>query len=61
MEVLENGDPNKPKKVSIYIAVKQENPGLPSKEYLDHILRGARHFCLPPDYIQRLQRWETND
>ena len=61
MEVLENGDPNKLKKVSIYIAVKQENPGLPSKEYLDHILRGARHFGLPPDYIQRLERWETND
>ena len=61
IEVFENGDLSKPKKVSIYIAVKRENPGLPNKQYLDHILRGARHFGLPTDYIQRLELWDTKD
>ena len=61
IEVFENCDLSKPKKVSIYIAVKEENPGLPNKQYLDHILRGARHFGLPTDYIQRLELWDTKD
>ena len=61
IEVFENGDLSKPKKVSIYIAEKGENPGLPNKQYLDHILRGARHFGLPTDYIQRLELWDTKD
>lgn len=61
IEVFENGDLSKPKKVSIYIAVKQKNPGLPNKQYLDYILRGARHFGLPTDYIQRLELWDTKD
>ena len=60
MEVFEKGDPNKPRKVWIYVAVKEENPGLPSKEYLGHILRGAKHFDLPLDYIQKLEQFETN-
>ena len=61
IEVFENGDLSKPKKVSIYIAVKQKNPGLPNKQYLDYILRGARNFGLPTDYIQRLELWDTKD
>ena len=61
IEVFENGDLSKPKKVSIYIAEKEENPGLPNKQYLDHILRGARHFGLPIGYIQRLELWATKD
>ncbi len=61
IEVFENGNLNKLKKVSIYIAVKQKNPGLPNKQYLNHILRGARHFGLPTDYIQKLELWDTKD
>ena len=61
IEVFENGDLSKPKKVSIYIAVKQENPGLPNKKYLGHIIRGAIHFDLPTDYIQKLKLWNTKD
>ena len=61
IEVFENGDLSKPKKVSIYIAVKQENPGLPNKKYLGHIIKGAIHFGLPTDYIQKLKLWDTKD
>lgn len=56
IEVFENCDSGRPKKVSIYIANKQINPGHPSKEYLDHILKGARHFDLPESYIEMLNR-----
>jgi len=56
IEVFENCDPGRPRKVSIYIANKQTNPGHPSKEYLDHILKGARHFDLPGSYIEMLDR-----
>ena len=56
IEVFENGDPDRPKEVSIYIANKQTNPGYPSREYQDHILKGARHFNLPESYIEMLEQ-----
>tara|TARA_B100000315_G_scaffold256349_1_gene302055 strand:- start:1921 stop:2394 length:474 start_codon:yes stop_codon:yes gene_type:complete len=61
IEVFEKGNSNKPKKVSIYIANREPDPGLPSQEYLDYILRGARDRCsdFPPSYIEMLEQVET--
>ena len=56
IEVFENCDLDKPKKVSIYIANQEPNPGYPSREYQDHILKGARHFNLPESYIEMLEQ-----
>ena len=61
IEVFEKGNSNKPKKVSIYMANREPDPGLPSQEYLDYILRGARDRCsdFPPSYIEILEQVET--
>lgn len=32
----------------------------PSREYLDHLLRGARHWGLPKNYIAELERTEIS-
>ena len=37
-----------------YIARPSPDPGLPSAEYLAHILAGARHHGFPDDYVARL-------
>jgi hypothetical protein len=31
----------------------------PSRQYLDHLLRGARHWSIPADYIAHLDRIEV--
>jgi hypothetical protein len=39
-----------------YEALPHDDPGLPSREYIDLIVNGARHHALPPDYIRWLTR-----
>lgn len=46
--------------VEIYIAAsnKEENSSLlPSKEYLGTIIKGAKHWRLPKEYISLLENW----
>jgi AIG2 family protein len=40
-------------RVWIYIA-RPANPSPPSRRYLDAVLKGARHFRLPEEYITKL-------
>lgn len=47
------GEGDRVRQALLYIAC-DAHPGLPSKDYLDIIVRGARHFNLPPDYIAAL-------
>jgi gamma-glutamylcyclotransferase (GGCT)/AIG2-like uncharacterized protein YtfP len=55
-----NGDPQRAVAAEVYFAVPQENPGLPSQDYRDQILRGAREWGLPQDYIEQdLETIET--
>ena len=55
-----NGDPQRAVAAEVYFAVPQENPGLPSRDYRDQILRGAREWGLPQDYIEQdLETIET--
>jgi hypothetical protein len=39
-----------------YEALPHDDPGLPSREYIDVIVNGARHHALPSDYIRWLKR-----
>lgn len=59
-EVWLEGDPGNPRSVEVYFAVPQENPGLPSREYVDRIVKGARFWKLPQEYISEfLEKIET--
>jgi len=46
--------------VQTYIAVPQPNPPLPSQDYMQLIIRGARFWNLPREYITSLERQETS-
>lgn len=39
-----------------YFAERQHNPPPPNQEYKDLIVSGARHWHLPDDYIEQLER-----
>jgi len=55
-----DGDEERSVKAEVYFAVPTENPGLPSRDYRDQILRGAREWGLPQDYIEQdLETIET--
>ncbi len=41
--------------VSTYLANREDDPPLPSAEYLDVIVRGAQQWQLPASYIKALQ------
>jgi gamma-glutamylcyclotransferase len=45
-----------PRRVSIYLAVTQENPPLPNAEYKDLIAAGAKFWRLPPTYVEELEQ-----
>ena len=49
-----DGEEQRPVQAEVYFAVPEENPGLPSRDYRDQILRGARDWRLPPEYIARV-------
>ena len=42
--------------VSLYFAEKQKSPPLPSAAYKQLIVEGARHWHLPQEYIEGLER-----
>jgi len=42
-----------------YFVKIKEDEGRPSKRYLSTILKGARHYCLPADYLNFLGTIET--
>lgn len=42
-----------------YFADQQPDPPLPSQDYVDHIIRGARYWELPADYIAGLTKIPT--
>jgi hypothetical protein len=49
-------DPEQPFGVSMYYAVKEDNPPLPNAEYKSLIVSGARFWQLPTAYIQELEQ-----
>lgn len=50
--VFLNGNEQSPLSVAIYIANKEKNPPLPNQEYKDLLIKGARFWRLPEDYIK---------
>jgi gamma-glutamylcyclotransferase len=56
VRVFAENDERQPLRVSIYFAVKQQNPPLPSAAYLRQIIDGAKFWKLPPRYIESLQQ-----
>jgi gamma-glutamylcyclotransferase (GGCT)/AIG2-like uncharacterized protein YtfP len=42
-----------------YVAVPAPDPGLPSADYLRHLIAGALHHGLPADYVARLREIPT--
>lgn len=57
VELTRPADGSVPRRVraSIYLA-RPANPTPPSRRYLDAILKGARHWGLPDEYIAKLVR-----
>lgn len=59
--VLIDGQRSKPLSAAVYIAIPEETPPRPNKEYKLQILEGARRWGLPQEYIQNvLERIETD-
>jgi gamma-glutamylcyclotransferase (GGCT)/AIG2-like uncharacterized protein YtfP len=56
VRVMAENDERQPMTVSIYLAVKQQAPPLPSEAYLRQIIDGAKFWKLLPRYIEELQR-----
>jgi len=59
--VLAGGDQERPLAAWVYFAEPQQNPPLPSPEYRQLILSGARHWHLPADYVRGLEAIEVRD
>lgn len=57
--VIEEGDPERPSKVWTYFANPLPDPPPPSDEYMQTIIRGARHWGLPKGYVQKLEGIDT--
>ena len=57
--VWREGDAKHPLLVSLYRGHPQPDPPLPSCDYKELIVEGARHWQLPPDYIQELESIQT--
>ncbi len=53
--VYSDGKEN-PVLVSLYFAEKQKNPPLPSADYKQLIVEGAKHWHLPQEYIEGLEQ-----
>ena len=50
--VFADGDEQSPLAVTVYFAIPEESPPLPSQDYKEQILRGARFWNLPEAYIK---------
>ncbi|MEJ5297934.1 MAG: gamma-glutamylcyclotransferase family protein [Armatimonadota bacterium] len=58
-QVFLDGDPAAPMEVWTYFAVPQPGKHLPSSDYLQQIIAGARFWGLPEAYIQHLEQIQT--
>lgn len=54
--VFKDGNPREPLTVWTYFAAKEPNPPLPSSKYKEQIIRGARFWHLPEEYIRELEQ-----
>ncbi len=45
---------------AVYFANRQANPPLPSSDYKNLLVSGARYWELPPEYIRELEEVETS-
>ena len=58
--VFLDGEDERPVTVETYFAERQPHPPMPNQAYKDLILKGARHWHLPADYISELQAIEIS-
>ena len=58
-EVLRDNDPEQTERAHVYFAVPEDEPPLPSMQYLGYIVEGAIQWGLPEDYIAKLEAIET--
>lgn len=56
--VIPGGTALRPLSVEVYVANIEKKPPPPSKAYLNHMLRGARHWGLPTPYIEAIEKIE---
>ena len=61
VEVIEDGQTDQERRVQAYFAIRQNDPPLPSSEYLGYLVNGARHWALPGRYIAMLEGTRTAD
>lgn len=54
-----DGDEARPLAASTYFATRDPNPPLPSQDYKDLIVSGARHWGLPDEYVSQLEQIEV--
>ena len=60
-QALRCGDKESPLTVFTYVAIAQiGGPFLPTQSYMNHILNGAEHWHLPPEYIAILKQTEIS-
>jgi gamma-glutamylcyclotransferase len=57
--VWQEGDAKRPLLAALYRGNPQLDPPLPSDDYKELIVAGARHWQLPADYIQELESIRT--
>jgi gamma-glutamylcyclotransferase len=57
--VWREGDAKRPLLVALYRGHPQLDPPLPSCDYKELIVEGAKHWELPADYIQELESIQT--
>jgi hypothetical protein len=59
-KVYKDGVKAKPMLVSVYLANQEANPPHPNAEYKSLIVRGAKHWHLPEEYIAELERIQVH-
>jgi len=59
--VFVDGDLDKPLEVLTFVANPQPNPPLPSNDYKDLIIAGAREWNLDAKYVARLEQIQTSN
>jgi len=57
--VFAEGDDKRPILVSVYFAIKEDNPPKPNVKYKQLMVNGAKYWHLPDAYIQELERIEV--
>jgi len=60
VEVHRNGDVKDSTPIWIYFANRKKSPPLPSREYRDLLVGGARHWKLPPRYVKMLEEIQVS-